>query len=129
LAYIKAGADVIFPERPLHIKDLKEDIRNINAPVLLNGLRLGLSVVDVAKMGFAIVIMSRATFAPAVRAAYDFLMKIKNTGKYPSVQGLPEDIAGQQLEGLSEVRAYEEKFLPTEDLLVRYGTEKVPREF
>jgi 2-methylisocitrate lyase-like PEP mutase family enzyme len=124
-AYIKAGADVIFPERPISIEIMNNDLKNINAPLFLNGLRHGLSIEEVAEMGFAIVIMGGS--GPVAQTAYDFLMEIKTTRKYPKLdqtRQLYEDIVR-----LGESRAYEEQFLPTEELLTRYGTKKVPREF
>jgi 2-methylisocitrate lyase-like PEP mutase family enzyme len=125
-AYVKAGADAVFPERPLTMKDLENDLKNISAPILLNGLRLGLSIEEVAEMGFAIVIMWGTTLVPAENAAYDFLMKIKTTRKQPEITRLA---VADDIVGLAEARAYEEQFLPTEELLTRYGSKKVPRDF
>lgn len=135
-AYLKAGADVIFPERPESPADLRRDIREIKGPVLLNGInpeRYGTkSVEDVRKLGYAIVILPGATFSPAAQAAWKYVSELKRTGIPPTK--LTIDMAKPELDyaetvGLSQIREWEEKFLPTEEVLLRYGAKEVPRTF
>jgi 2-methylisocitrate lyase-like PEP mutase family enzyme len=135
-AYLKAGADMIFPERPTSIAELEEDIANIHGRVLLNGsfltrLRLGvipgdLSIDDVAKMGFSVLIFP-IIFQVANSAIYDFLVEMKQTRRHPFVKRVPQEISDEII-GLPQVGAYEEEFLPKEDIMAMYGTTEVPRE-
>lgn len=131
-AYLKAGADVIFPERPESLEDMKRDIREINGPVLLNGLRFGVSIEDVAKMGFAIAISPGATSGPAVEATWKAMSELKRTGKTPkkiTIDLEKPELNYMELIGLSQTREWEEKFLPPEELIRRFGTKEVPRTF
>lgn len=135
-AYVEAGADVIFAERPESIEDIKGDVKHIRAPLLCNGIRpiYGIeSIEDVQRLGFSILIFPGATWEPACRAVNDFLVEIKKTGTYPdhlkgSEQFFSRDEFGDIL-GLPQVRGYEEKFLPKKEIMARYKSQKVPREF
>jgi len=135
-AYVEAGADVIFPERPESIEDLKGDLKNIKAPLLLNGIRpqYGVNTVEeIQKLGFSILIMPGATWEPAMRSAYDFLVQIKKTGIYSDHMIGPINFFSRsefaEIIGLPRIREYEEKFLPKEEIRVRYKSKMVPREF
>ena len=135
-AYVDAGADVIFAEKPTSLEDIKGDVKHIKAPLLLNGIRpqYGIKSIDeVQKLGFTILILPGATREPACKAAYDFLVEIKETGTYPDylkdpVRFFSRDEFGE-IVGLPQVREYEEKFLPKEEIIARYKSKKVPREF
>lgn len=134
-AYLDAGADVIFPEAPLTPEDIKQDSewgKSIKVPLLLNGVRYGLAIKDVAEMGFAILILPSIAFSVTPKAVYDVLMELKTTGRYPDLvkdgRAFPwEEV--QELLRLPEVRKYEEKFLPKEEKLARWGSEEVPQEY
>lgn len=133
-AYAKAGADVIFAERPEKPEDLKNDLKNIKAPLLLNGIhpRYGISKVDeVRKLGYAIVIFAGNTMGPALEASYQYMLEWKKNGEAPTkltIDFTKPTIDSWELVGLPETRAYEEKFLPKEELVARYGGTKAPRE-
>lgn len=135
-AYAKAGADVVFPERPDSPEDLRMDNKMIKAPLLLNGInpaRYGTKgIEDVRKLGYAIVILPGATFSPAAEAAWKYVSELKKTGLVPT--RLTIDMAKPELDyagvvGLYQTKEWEEKFLPTEEVLARYGTKEVPRKF
>jgi 2,3-dimethylmalate lyase len=134
-AYKKAGADVIFPEAPLTPEDMKRDSewsRAMNIPILLNGVRYGLTIQDAADMKYAILILPALAFTVAPKAVYDVLIQLKKTGVYPDLvkEGKAFSFeAIQELVRLPEVRAYEEKFLPKEERLARWGSEEVPGEY
>jgi 2-methylisocitrate lyase-like PEP mutase family enzyme len=135
-AYLKAGADVVFPERPDSPDDIKRDLKEINGPLLLNGIqptRYGIkSIEEVQELGYAIVILAGATFAPAAQAAWKYVAELKRTGMPPTK--ITIDMAKPELDyaemiGLFQTREWEEKYLPTEEVLLRYGSKEVPRVF
>lgn len=134
-AYRKAGADIIFAERPESPEDLKNDLKNIKAPLLLNMIlpQYGISTVEeVRKLGYAIVIFPGATHQISAQASYLFLRELEKTGKNPtkiSIDLSKPAIDFAEMIGLPQVRALEEKFLPKEELEAKYGSNKVPREF
>lgn len=134
-AYKKAGADIIFPEAPLSPEDIKGDSewsRRTGIPILLNGVRFGLSVKDATDMRYSILIIPGISFTVAPKAVYDVLMEFKKTGVYPDMvkagKAFPFETI-QELIRLPEVREWEEKFLPREERLERWGGEKVPGEY
>jgi 2-methylisocitrate lyase-like PEP mutase family enzyme len=132
----EAGADVIYAEAPQSHDDLIGDRKHIKAPLLLNSIKpeYGLrSLHEVEELGFAILSLADATLDPASKAAYDFLVEIKRTGIYPDylrgpVRFFSADEFGE-IVGLVQVREYEEKFLPKEEIIARYKSAKVPRTF
>lgn len=134
-AYWKAGADVIFAEAPLTLEDIKKDSawgKSIGAPLLLNGVRHGLTLKDVADLGYAILILPIIAFTVAPKAVYDVLTELKETGRYADLEkqgkAFPwEEV--QELIRLPEVRQYEERYLPQEEKLARWGSEGVPGEY
>lgn len=133
--YWKAGADVIFAEAPLTLEDMKKDSawgKSIGAPLLLNGVRHGLTLKDVADLGYAILILPIIAFTVAPKAVYDVLTELKETGRYADLEkqgkAFPwEEV--QELIRLPEVRQYEERYLSQEEKLARWGSEGVPGEY
>jgi len=135
-AYVEAGADVIFPERPESLEDIEGDLKHIRAPLLCNGIRpqYGVeSIEEVDELGFAILIMPGATWDPAFKAAYDFLAKIRRTGRYSDRLEGPVKFFSRaefgDLVRLPRIRTYEERFLPETEIIDRYKSRKVPRQF
>ena len=134
-AYFKAGADVIFAEAPLKKEDVVEDAKwakSINAPLLLNGLRHGFSVPEIAALKYVFLILPGIAFTVAPKAVYDVLMEFKQTGRYPDLEregkAFPFPVI-QELIRLPEVRNYEERFLPQEERMARWGSEAVPEDY
>lgn len=134
-AYWKAGADVIFAEAPLTLEDMKKDSawgKSIGAPLLLNGVRHGLTLKDVADLGYAILILPIIAFTVAPKAVYDVLTELKETGRYADLEKQGKAFAWeevQELIRLPEVRQYEERYLPQEEKLARWGSKGVPGEY
>ena len=135
-SYVKAGADIIFAERPESLEDIEGDLKHIKAPLLCNGIRpqYGVESIDeIEALGYAILIMPGATWDPAFKAAYDFLTGIRRTGKYSDklegpIKFFSRDEFGE-IVGLPQIRMYEEKFLPEKEIIERYKTKDVPRRF
>jgi len=135
-AYVKAGADVIFAERPESLEDIKGDLKHIKAPLLCNGIRpqYGVESIDeIEGLGYAILIMPGATWDPAFKAAYDFLTGIKRTRRYSNtlkgpVKFFSRDEFGE-IVGLPKIRMYEERFLPEKEIIERYKSKDVPLRF
>jgi 2-methylisocitrate lyase-like PEP mutase family enzyme len=135
-SYIEAGADVIFAERPESLEDIKGDLKNIKAPLLCNGIRPQYGVKSIEEMeslGFAILILPGATWDPAFKAAYEFLVKIRDTGLYPDHLMGPLKFFSREefseIVQLPQIRKYEEKFLPEKEIIERYRSKKVPLNF
>jgi 2-methylisocitrate lyase-like PEP mutase family enzyme len=134
--YIEAGADVIFPERPESLEDIEGDLKHIKAPLLLNGIRTqyGVNTIEgIRKLGFSILIMPGATWEPAIKSAYDFLLQIKRTGTFSHhLDGRVNFFSRSEFAeiiGLPRIREYEDRFLPKKEILERYKSKKVPNEF
>ncbi len=133
-AYLKAGADVIFPEAPVHDADILADAawgRKAGAPLLLNGVRYGLDTKKIADWGFSILILPLSCFPVAAKAMFDALTAIKTSGHYQDFEkegkAFSFDII-QELIRLPEIKKYEKTFLPKEVKMARWGSEDVPDE-
>lgn len=128
-AYLKAGADIISPMRPENLEDLKRDVMEVKGPIY-GQLRLGLSIQEMDKMGIAICAGGTGEFA--IQAEWQYLLELKKTGKAPRKLIIDLDKPGldyREMTGEYQNREWEEKFLPPEDLIHRYGTKEVPRTF
>ena len=133
-AYRKAGADVIFPEAPRTMEDIRKDAqwgKRIGAPLLLNGVRYGLDTKEIAALGYSILILPIMLFPVAAKAMYDVLMDLKKTGRYDDLEKSGKAFSFhviQELIRLPEIKKYEETYLPKELKVARWGTEAVPPE-
>ena len=81
-AYVKAGADVIFPEALESVDEFKEFARRIRVPLLANMTEFGrspyLTAAEFEQMGYRIVIFPMTAFRTSLRAiesTYDEIMK------------------------------------------------------
>ena len=135
-AYAKAGADLVYPEAPRNTEDIRQDAKSIEAPLFFIGgwlsKRYGLTFNDIAKMGYAIMILPEIAFTVAPKAVYDAAMEIKRTGTNPDFEAQGKAFPWNELQEiirLSEVREIEEKFLPSEQKIARWGSEKLPKEY
>jgi hypothetical protein len=91
-----------------------------------------LSVPEIAALKYVFLILPGIAFTVAPKAVYDVLMEFKQTGRYPDLEregkAFPFPVI-QELIRLPEVRSYEEKFLPQEERMARWGSEAVPEDY
>ena len=136
-AYAEAGADLLYPEAPRNTEDIKEDAKRIKgAPLYLIGEWLGpkygLTIKDVAELGYAIVIFPEIALMSAPKAVYDVAIEIRQTGTNPDFTKQGRYFSWdevQELIRLPEVSRIEETFLPNEIKKARWGSEKLPKEY
>lgn len=123
-AYAEAGADVIFPEAPVSVKELKYLVDNINAPILYHpsGLSPRLSIEKLEEIGVAIILYPGASIIPAAKAIWDHVHELKDKGTQAQVEleeemkshplGIPSLIRALfELVGYNEILDAEEKYL------------------
>ncbi len=135
-AYARAGADLVYPEAPQNAEDIRQDARFKDAPLFIIGgwlsKRYGLTIRDVADMGYAIVILPEIAFTVAPKAVYDAAVEIKKTGTNPDFEKQGKAFPWDELQALirlPEVRENEERFLPENEKKTRWGSEKLPEEY
>lgn len=112
---VAAGADVIFVEAPQSIDELKKVRDTIDAPLMANMIEHGktplLSVDELQKLGYNLVIYPLATLYMATRAIREAVAELKKTG---TTAGLVEKMLAfhefNELVGLKELQALERKY-------------------
>ncbi|RLI77875.1 carboxyvinyl-carboxyphosphonate phosphorylmutase [Archaeoglobales archaeon] len=115
--YIEAGADIIFPESPLSVDEMRILTKSIEAPLIANMVVGGktpyLSANELQEIGYKIVIFPNSCLKYAMRAISDLLkeLKVKGTDKdfIPKMYSLKETF---DLLGYEEIKRFENEFLP-----------------
>lgn len=83
-AYLKAGADAIFPEALKTREEFAEFARRVRAPLLANMTEFGkgplLSVSDLAAMGYRMVIFPQTAFRVSMKSIGQCLADLKKSG-------------------------------------------------
>ncbi len=137
-SYAEAGADLIYPEAPRNGDDIREDAKRLKgvAPLYLIGIwlgtRYGLTLKEVAEMGYAVVILPELAFTVAPKAVYDIALEIKRTGEYPDFVKQGRQFAWDELQKLirlPEIKKAEEAYLPCEVKKERWGAENLPKDY
>jgi methylisocitrate lyase len=82
--YLKAGADVIFPESLESAEEFARFAQEVTAPLLANMTEFGrtplLTVDEFAAMGYRVVIFPMTAFRVMMRAVIDALTELKRSG-------------------------------------------------
>jgi methylisocitrate lyase len=82
--YLEAGADAIFPEALESAEEFREFARRVQAPLLANMTEFGrsplLTVKQLARMGFRMVIYPQTTFRVSMKTAEACLRDLKRRG-------------------------------------------------
>jgi len=115
--YIEAGADVIFPESPLSIEEMKTLVKSIDAPLIANMVVGGktpyLSVDELEEIGYKIVIFPNSCVKYAMKAMEELLKELRDKGTdkhlHLKMYSLRETF---ELLGYEEIKQYEREFLP-----------------
>jgi methylisocitrate lyase len=84
LAYVKAGADAIFPEAMHSADEFRKFAQLVKVPLLANMTEFGkselLSVTELAAMGYRMVIFPMSAFRVSCKAIEGFLADVKRSG-------------------------------------------------
>jgi 2,3-dimethylmalate lyase len=118
-AYAEAGADAIFVEAPQSLDELQIIARSIKAPLLVNmdeGTRTPLlTVSELEKMGYKIVIFPRSAPSAAAKAIQELMQVLKQTGTTRGFSDRIVTFEGRNLiTGLAKYREMEKKYLTKE---------------
>ncbi len=115
LAFVEAGADVVFVEAPTTREQLAELPRRIPAPLLVNVVEGGRTPVlpasELEALGYRIALFANTALRLATRAALDGLRELRATG---DPDRLADRVLGwddrQALVGLPEIEALEARY-------------------
>lgn len=122
-AYLEAGADIAFVEGPTSEDEVHRITREVQGPVLYNqtGLSPRFTIETLRSLGIAVAIFPGVLSRLTVQAMYDFAEEFKRRGPIVE-QELNERTKAHPLAnihdfaGFSQVREWEEEFLPAEEL-------------
>jgi len=122
-AYLEAGADLAFVEGPTSVDEVRWICREVRGPIFYNqtGVSPRLSLAQMKDLGIAIAITPGAALRVTLRAVYDFAMALRAEGP-PAEARFAAEFARHPLgdlhtfAGFDRIRAWEEEFLPAEEL-------------
>lgn len=114
-AYLDAGADMLFIEAPRSMEEITEIPRRLPAAHMFNMTASGktpvLSIDDVTRLGYRLMIMPNFTALAAIKAMAEVLAEMKRTG---TVAGILDRCATfkefTSLGGLPELQEIEKRF-------------------
>jgi len=114
-AYLEAGADMLFIEAPRSIEEIAEIPRRLPGPHLFNMTSSGktpfLSVEDVTRLGYKLMILPNFAALAAIKAMAEVLAEIRRTG---TVAGVVDRCASFKeftaLGGLAQLQEAERRF-------------------
>lgn len=118
-AYLDAGAEVIFVEAPQSLEELEIVAKSIKAPLMVNmdeGTKTPLLTVrELEKMGYKIVIFPRSAPCAAAKAIQELTQVLKETG---TTKGFVDRIVTwegrNRITGLARYKEMEKKYLSSE---------------
>lgn len=134
--YIKAGADMVFPDAVHSEEQIKRFVDAVEAPVSINigfGIRSRpttplIPIRRLAELGVARVTMARMLPAAAVMGMHKALELMRDHVETGTVHDRPDLLYGMDeitdLMGYSKIAELEQQFLPDEQLERKYGTDK-----
>lgn len=115
LAYADAGADVIFVEAPQTVEEMKAIARTVGAPLMANMVEKGktpfLTVGELERLGYKVVIYPVSTLYAATKALRELLRHLKEDGT--TAHCLDEMVTFgdfNDLIGVDKMRALEKTF-------------------
>jgi len=135
-AYAEAGADLVYAEAPTNVDDIRADAmrkygkaKNYLIGAWL-GPRYGLTIDDVRKMGYSVMILPEIGFTVVPKGLYDVAVELKKTGVYPDFVAQGRQMAWkdvQELIRLPEIQQMETDYLAAEVKKQRWESEGVPK--
>lgn len=122
-AYLAAGADLAFVEGPTSLEEIARVCREVKGPIFYNqtGVSPRLTEAQMKELGIAITILPGATLRATVMAVYDLAVDLRDRGPEAEAD-LTKTLRGHPLgdlhtfAGFDRIRAWEEAFLPPEEL-------------
>jgi 2-methylisocitrate lyase-like PEP mutase family enzyme len=122
-AYLEAGADLAFVEGPTTLDEVRRICREVRGPVFYNqtGVSPRLTLAQMRDLGIAVTIAPGAVLRVTIQAVHDFAVALRERGPEAEAE-FARRFAGHPLgdlhtfAGFDRVRAWEEMFLPEEDL-------------
>ena len=122
-AYLEAGADLAFVEGPTSVDEVRRICREVKGRVFYNqtGVSPRFSLDELNELGIAIAISPGATFRATIEAVYDLAVALRDEGPLAE-QRFAERFGKHPLgnlhsfAGFDQVRAWEETYLPPEEL-------------
>jgi 2-methylisocitrate lyase-like PEP mutase family enzyme len=128
-AYLAAGADMAFVEGPTSLDEVRRICREVKGPIFYNqtGVSPRLTRAQMQELGIALTILPGAALRATVKAVYDLAARLYEMGPEAEVE-LNQSLRGHPLAdlhtfaGFDQIRAWEEAFLPAEELGKYEGT-------
>jgi 2-methylisocitrate lyase-like PEP mutase family enzyme len=128
-AYLEAGADLAFVEGPTSLEEVGRVCREVRGPIFYNqtGVSPRLTRAQMQELGIALTILPGAALRATVKAVYDLAARLYEMGPEAEVE-LNQSLRGHPLAdlhtfaGFDQIRAWEEAFLPAEELGKYEGT-------
>jgi len=135
--YIRAGADMVFPDAVGSEDQIRQFVDAVEAPVSINigfGIRSRpttplMSVKRLAELGVARVTMARMLPSAALMGMRRALELMRDHVETGAMHDRPDLLCGMEeitdLMGYAKIAELEEQFLPDDQLERKYGAEKV----
>ena len=122
-AYLEAGADLAFVEGPTSLDELGRVCREVKGPIFYNqtGVSPRLGREQMAELGIAVTILPGATLRATIEAVHDLAVALRDEGPLAEAR-FAERFEKHPLgnlhtfAGFDQVRAWEESYLPPEEL-------------
>ncbi|HXH81636.1 MAG TPA: isocitrate lyase/PEP mutase family protein [Candidatus Tectomicrobia bacterium] len=122
-AYLEAGADLAFVEGPTDLAEVRRICREVKGPIFYNqtGVSPRLSREQMAELGIAVAILPGATLRATIEAVHDLAVALRDEGPLAEAR-FADRFARHPLgdlhtfAGFDRVRAWEEAYLPREEL-------------
>ena len=128
-AYLEAGADLAFVEGPTSVEEVRRVCREVRGPVFYNqtGVSPRLTPAEMRELGIAVTILPGAMLRVALAALHDFAAALRQDGPAAEAR-FAERFRDHPLgdlhtfAGFDRIRAWEEAFLPAEELAKYEGS-------
>jgi 2-methylisocitrate lyase-like PEP mutase family enzyme len=128
-AYLDAGADMAFVEGPTSLDEVTRVCREVKGPIFYNqtGVSPRLSGEQLQRLGIAITIFAGLAHRATLQAVYDAGMALREEGPAAEtrfIEAFAKHPLGNvhQFAGFDAIRAWEEAFLPAEELAKYEGS-------
>ncbi len=128
-AYLEAGADLAFVEGPISVDEVERICREVKGPVFYNqtGVSPRFSLEQMNDLGIRVTIIPGATFRATMMAVYDLAVALREGGplaEHHFNETFKKHPLGDvhTFAGFDQIRAWEEAFLPPEELEKYDGT-------
>ncbi len=122
-AYLEVGADLAFVEGPTSVEEVRRICREVKGPVFYNqtGVSPRFTLPQMQELGIAVTILPGALLRVTLQSLHDFAVALRDKGPQAEEE-FAQRFKGHPLgdvhtfAGFDQVRRWEEKFLPAEEL-------------